>query len=384
MLDKLLIRESYSNKSFEKYIGYSTIERSKIFVLLIIILEFIMIILTYTKFDLFDISKLSFYRAHYIFFFSCATIYYIGARIYSYKNLEYKTSYKFILAFLGFLILLWSISISLIDLSLGGGISIYLTFLFILSVIVIVRPDIKAVQYTAAHIFFITNFPQATHSMGFILNSTIFVLFAWFVSRQQYALAYNRYKNNLLIIEKNEMLKKQNEKLIHLTITDHLTNIYNRYSLEDILSVKYSKSYVNKTLLSVLMIDIDYFKKINDTCGHIQGDKYLIDVANILKEISLAHNGAAFRYGGDEFCLIFSDPSYSNPDCIDNIIKLIHKKISTLNNTVEKSKIPLTLSIGVYSAIPKTVDQEWEYIELADQDLYKNKAKRNRRINDVN
>jgi diguanylate cyclase (GGDEF)-like protein len=97
------------------------------------------------------------------------------------------------------------------------------------------------------------------------------------------------------------------EKATH----DSLTGLRNRHNLEETLRSLIDQSMANGASLSCLMIDIDYFKKLNDSHGHEAGDKVLREIARLLQE-TVGDNGVAFRYGGEEFLIILPDTSESD------------------------------------------------------------------------
>ena len=92
------------------------------------------------------------------------------------------------------------------------------------------------------------------------------------------------------------------EKATH----DPLTGLRNRHNLDETLRALVEQAMANNSCLSCLMLDIDYFKKLNDNYGHEAGDKVLREVARILQETA-GENGIAFRYGGEEFLIILPD-----------------------------------------------------------------------------
>ncbi|VYU80154.1 diguanylate cyclase [Metakosakonia massiliensis] len=101
----------------------------------------------------------------------------------------------------------------------------------------------------------------------------------------------------------NQMLRDTlTEKATH----DPLTGLRNRHNLDETLRALVEQAMANNSCLSCLMLDIDYFKKLNDNYGHEAGDKVLREVARILQETA-GENGIAFRYGGEEFLIILPD-----------------------------------------------------------------------------
>lgn len=139
---------------------------------------------------------------------------------------------------------------------------------------------------------------------------------------------------------------------------DELTKAYNRKILK---KLKYQIK-LNKTAL--LLYDVDKFKSINDTYGHNYGDKVLLDIAKILKEVTTNKN-YVIRFGGDEFIIIFK---FKNIKEIKQLINNINKKINIYNN---KEKVKISLSLG-YEIIKSKTDFK-HFIEQVDKKLYTNK-----------
>gem|GEM_PF-5468029 len=107
----------------------------------------------------------------------------------------------------------------------------------------------------------------------------------------------------LLLVRHNE----QNiERLAHLSIIDPLTKVYNRGYLKDVLVSEINRCKRSGLPLTVIMLDIDYFKKINDDYGHLYGDSVLEQVAGALRHAAQRAGDYVFRYGGEEFCIVTS------------------------------------------------------------------------------
>ncbi|HIJ95774.1 MAG TPA: diguanylate cyclase [Desulfuromonadales bacterium] len=121
---------------------------------------------------------------------------------------------------------------------------------------------------------------------------------------QQRKVIEHFYNNLEQIVEKRTMeLKEANETISRLAATDELTGLSNRRSFNDGLSAAVSATRRHHYPLSMIMIDLDHFKKINDTCGHSEGDEVLKLFANLLREMIRAEDTAA-RWGGEEFVVI--------------------------------------------------------------------------------
>ena len=107
----------------------------------------------------------------------------------------------------------------------------------------------------------------------------------------------------LMLVRHNE----QNiERLAHLSIIDPLTKVYNRGYLKDVIVSEINRCRRAKHALTVIMLDIDYFKMFNDNYGHLFGDNVLEQVADVLKRTAQRSGDYVFRYGGEEFCIITS------------------------------------------------------------------------------
>ena len=97
------------------------------------------------------------------------------------------------------------------------------------------------------------------------------------------------------------MLREKLDALNKEIITDSLTKLYNRRFLEERLPYDLVRAFSNQFPISLVMIDIDHFKKINDTFGHIVGDQVLVELAKIIKSWIRADDDWSVRYGGEEF-----------------------------------------------------------------------------------
>ncbi|XPV70605.1 MAG: diguanylate cyclase [Halarcobacter sp.] len=185
----------------------------------------------------------------------------------------------------------------------------------------------------------------------------------------------NKNFNNMI-----EELENRTEKLIeaeankamheHLSNTDVLTGAYNRRFLND-----FSKNYFEivkreKSTLSLLMIDIDDFKHINDQYGHNTGDKILQTLVNEIKEL-LRENDIIVRFGGDEFLVLLPDVNLENSKIVGNKIL---KKINKLQNDIENIIVKFTISIGCTEYL-KNDDKIEDMVIRADKSLYYSKEK---------
>ncbi|MES9927513.1 MAG: GGDEF domain-containing protein [Candidatus Thiodiazotropha sp. 6PDIVS] len=149
---------------------------------------------------------------------------------------------------------------------------------------------------------------------------------------------------------------KQLEELAKL---DALTGIHNRRAMVDILNRELSISRRRESKLSLVYLDIDNFKKINDQQGHVKGDEILKYTSHILKSC-VRDIDVACRYGGDEFCLVLPDCSIEDANNI--CLRIIEKFTSSYPN--------YSLSIGITEIVPGEIIEIDELIKKADKNMY--------------
>jgi diguanylate cyclase (GGDEF)-like protein len=147
----------------------------------------------------------------------------------------------------------------------------------------------------------------------------------------------------------NHQLENEKRKLEYLSSHDHLTGLYNRGSMEQVLKSEFSLVKRNQRHVCLMMIDIDFFKKINDNYGHTIGDQVLIHVAQTIKE-RLRSADIAFRYGGEEFLVLLPDTK------IDQSLSLAKEINTQISRTPQPSLDNITLlSVLVLPVLRKRI-----------------------------
>ena len=170
-------------------------------------------------------------------------------------------------------------------------------------------------------------------------------------------------------IDNSRLFKETQE----LAIRDSLTSCYTRMYFLDRLKQEFRRSMRNKGCLSLLMIDIDYFKKYNDKYGHIAGDIVLKEISILISEITRPQHGLVSRYGGEEFCVLLPDIDKRKAK---EIAELIRKSIKRKEIILRQQNTSVTVSIGI-AGYPQDVAYEEELIHKSDFSMYK--AKQNGR-----
>lgn len=159
------------------------------------------------------------------------------------------------------------------------------------------------------------------------------------------------------------------EQLIHQAQIDPLTKVYNRRALDEMAQVECSRARRNRHAIAVVLCDIDYFKRFNDTYGHQVGDLVLFEFASLLKHNTRDHDIVA-RYGGEEFLILL--PETSRQQACQLAEKLRVKTTERLMPVSTTASISITASFGVSGDTSGELDWE-KLVSLADQALYQAK-----------
>ena len=168
-------------------------------------------------------------------------------------------------------------------------------------------------------------------------------------------------------------LQEANHKLENLSTLDGLTSIPNRRSFNEYMEKSWRNSVRSSKPISMIMLDIDYFKAYNDNYGHLQGDDCLINVAKTLSLSLKRPLDFAARYGGEEFAVILPDTDSEGAVLIAETIRQNIEGIK-LSHEYSKTSPYVTVSLGVSSKISEESDSIKEFIENADKALYRSKS----------
>ena len=169
----------------------------------------------------------------------------------------------------------------------------------------------------------------------------------------------------------NKEIEKKNNLLEKLAITDKLTKLYNRHRLDDVLRIEASRSNRYSSIFGIILIDIDYFKNVNDVYGHQMGDKFLQEFANILKT-NFRETDTIGRWGGEEFLIICEQTDVKG---LTHLANKIRKEISSYTFSIGEQK---TASFGI--AIYNENEDIHLLIKRADDALYKAKENGRNRV----
>jgi diguanylate cyclase (GGDEF)-like protein len=156
------------------------------------------------------------------------------------------------------------------------------------------------------------------------------------------------------------------EKLRDTSLRDGMTGLYNRRFLEEVIDKIMHQANRSKETYSILMLDVDFFKMVNDTYGHDAGDKVIVEIGKVLKD-NIRDADLAIRYGGEEFVVMLHNASDEGTMDVAN---KIHSAFAALSFDVGTSEpLKKTMSIGI-AKFPQDGDTLWKCIKFADTALY--------------
>ena len=176
------------------------------------------------------------------------------------------------------------------------------------------------------------------------------------------------------LFEINEILKRKKEKYEHLATTDNLTGLYNRFKFSELFVSSYVTMVQRNTHMTLMMLDIDRFKQINDTFGHLIGDKVLVQVAHAMLRVLRSIDIVA-RWGGEEFIMLL--PTATLRQGV-SLAEKIRREVETLQlDTVDN----VTVSIGVTEVVQG--DSLDDAVKRADDALYRAKRDGRNRVETI-
>ncbi|BAZ50579.1 diguanylate cyclase [Nostoc sp. NIES-4103] len=166
-------------------------------------------------------------------------------------------------------------------------------------------------------------------------------------------------------------LIQKNDLLSAIALADSLTELNNRRALEWDLPRQIQKARTQGTPLSLIILDVDYFKKVNDTYGHLVGDRLLQLLCSRVRH-NLRSQDTAFRYGGEEFVVVLANTTGDEALLVaDRLNRVVSEQPFAINS---KLTIDITISLGAASLHPDDDDKGLSLLHRADQCLYHAKA----------
>lgn len=180
------------------------------------------------------------------------------------------------------------------------------------------------------------------------------------------------YLQNCMIELNRIELMQQAQQLSLLSQQDALTGLANRRYLDETLDNEWRRALRHETPLTIMMVDIDFFKPYNDSLGHLKGDQCLKDIATAISSIAARSGDLVARYGGEEFLLLFPMTNAQQAKIQAERLMNAIKKIAIVHPCSSVSPY-VTISVGVATTIPRLNDSISAFVSRADHALYQAK-----------
>ncbi|KQD21660.1 GGDEF domain-containing protein [Acinetobacter baumannii] len=208
-------------------------------------------------------------------------------------------------------------------------------------------------------------FLNRTHTFSSFLGMTL----AYATDRQH----RENYLQNCMIELNRIELMQQAQQLSLLSQQDALTGLANRRYLDETLDNEWRRALRHETPLTIMMVDIDFFKPYNDSLGHLKGDQCLKDIATAISSIAARSGDLVARYGGEEFLLLFPMTNAQQAKIQAERLMNAIKKIAIVHPCSSVSPY-VTISVGVATTIPRLNDSISAFVSRADHALYQAKT----------
>jgi diguanylate cyclase (GGDEF)-like protein len=169
-----------------------------------------------------------------------------------------------------------------------------------------------------------------------------------------------------------------NAQLKVLASTDGLTGTINRRRFDEILDQEWRRADREHLPLSVLLIDVDHFKQLNDHYGHLHGDDALKMVARVLMAMAGRAGDVVARYGGEEFAVLLPNTTLHNAEQLAESIRRAIARTVLFN--ADGRGVTGTVCVGIASHIPGTTDDAFRLLQVADKALYRAKVNGRNRV----
>ena len=183
-------------------------------------------------------------------------------------------------------------------------------------------------------------------------------------------------ENNCPVHCEVESLRDQIVDLSNRAHTDALTGLFNRHYMTDALECEIERTERNYQPTSLILLDVDHFKAVNDNYGHVVGDAVLKHISKIIQE-TVRKLDIPCRYGGEEFAIILPSASVMMGS---HVAERIRARIEQIPLIVDGKPLPVTVSLGVDTYFNGTLEVIEKFIDRADNLLYKAKSEGRNRV----
>jgi len=216
---------------------------------------------------------------------------------------------------------------------------------------------------------FLTLFPAAAVLLYYGVHLTIVFLIILFGAYMT-LVAFRGNREYWDALENEHLLKLKTDEIEKISRTDILTQLYNRRYFDEIFNFQWKAAARSASSISVLICDIDQFKSINDTYGHLAGDAFLKKTAKILSQIFQRDTDFIARYGGEEFVILLFNHEINEAVVFAERIRSELEKMKLIYGP---HRIQTTMSVGIASCIPRLEDKRDKLLDRADKAMYRAK-----------
>lgn len=353
--------------------------RAKFIAALMVFFEVIIITLSLLKYkeNIFNAPQVYYFFLYILLLVSMLTFFLIFKKI-ERRKWYHRRAISILSTFYLSYILLWNVAITFLDQRSYHEITAYTIAMISTAFLATSEVWVTYISYAIAHSVFLIFLPSFQDSAqviyGDYVNSTILLIVSfvavYFINNYRIA----DFNNRMTIQDKNDELRLLYKKLEKRAHEDSLTGLYNKSRFEELYTETWEMAVKAHHFVTVIMIDVDFFKSYNDNYGHLAGDECLKQVATVLSKLNVdntdtAPKSIAARVGGEEFAVVCSGLTEQEG----------FLKAEELRQQVEQLDIPhigttvanhLTISLGVYSSIPSVIKSKDEFIHNADVALY--------------
>ena len=194
----------------------------------------------------------------------------------------------------------------------------------------------------------------------------LFVLFAVYMT----IIALRGSREYWDALENEHQLKVKTEQIQKMSRLDNLTGLYNRDYFDEMFALQFKMAARGGSPLTLVICDIDHFKPVNDTYGHLAGDAYLVKIAEILAAVFQRETDFLARYGGEEFVVLL--PGQESGDAI-GLCENVRAEVEALVFRHHSHHIQTTMSFGIATCVPHLEDERDNLLGNADIALYRAK-----------
>lgn len=383
------------------------IQRGKKFAIIIILVELILLIIELFSRSVSTVFRFDWYAIMYILMIvvtGCLwPLFSRFGRSLGQTSPNIKAINFTITTYVTFLIV-WGAAISLQDQLLYGNIVAFLVNMLLGSLIFYLKPKHIIIPQFIGSCVLLIGLPYFQPSLniliGHYINVIIFILFSGLIARTNYDHYIETFMSHKLIEEKSNQLtrindnlrleiqsrehaqrelEQANEQLRAVSSLDALTGIPNRRMLEESLKEYWSRVINEQLPISVMMIDIDFFKIYNDTNGHLAGDHCLQEVAKVIHKCRREGKDFAARFGGEEFIFIATGMNLEDTLALGEKIRADIEALH-MDHPFSSASPYVTASVGINWLLPTDADVIREAIDRADQAMYQAKETGRNRV----